>query len=209
MNVPDPDKIHQLRIADLPTRKVTRFNLTPTKAELQRLQTDLDLLGLSKVRLTGTLQAVGKSDWVLKAQLGATVVQPCTATLVPVTTRLDDEVLRRYSPDALSPDEDVPTEMEMPEDDSLEPLPQTLDLMEVLSESLVLALPLYPRAAGAALMAKTAQPKGSAPIADETLKPFAALSTLRDALSVADATKPTANDPDTEGRERPERPLRS
>lgn len=203
MTGPNPDQTHLLRIADLPTRKVTRFTVTPTKAEMTRLQTELDLLGLSKVRLTGTLQAVGKSDWVLAAQLGATVVQPCTATLAPVTTRLDEDVLRRYSPDALSPDEDIPTEMEMPEDDSLEPLPQTLDLMEVLSESLVLALPLYPRATGSAPVVKTAQPKGAAPIADEALKPFAALSALRDALSDPDAAGPSSDDAATDDGERP------
>ena len=32
----------------------------------------------------------------------------------------------------------------MPEDDAIEPLPETLDLGEVLAEALALALPAYP-----------------------------------------------------------------
>ena len=173
----------KLRIADLPTRKATRFALVPTKSEMEILAASLDLLGLSKLRFEGTIKAQGKNDWVMDAHLGATVVQPCTATLQPVTTRLQEDVARRYSPDADLIDDDTAAEMEMPEDDTLEPLPQTLDLQEVMAEALALALPLYPRAADAEIVAKTAQPKGAEPISDEALKPFAALSALRDKLA--------------------------
>ena len=40
-------------------------------------------------------------------------------------------------------------EVEMPEDDTVEPMPEVIDLAEVAAEALALALPLYPRAPGA------------------------------------------------------------
>jgi hypothetical protein len=46
----------------------------------------------------------------------------------------------------------------------------------------VLALPLYPRAPGAALGAITATPPGAAPLGDAELKPFASLAALRTKL---------------------------
>lgn len=179
----DPDIRTQFRIADLPTRKVTRFDIVPDKAQMAEMQQSMDLLGLSKLRFTGTLKAVGKKDWQLDAKLGATVVQACTVSLDPVSTRLQEDITRRYSPDAELDEDEAPAEMEMPEDDTLEPLPQTLDLMEILAESLALALPLYPRASGLAPVAQTAEPKGAEPISDEALKPFAGLSALRDKLN--------------------------
>lgn len=183
MTQPGSKTKHILRIADLPTRKATRFELVPDKAHLAKMESELDLLGLSKLRFTGLVKAQGKRDWVLDAQLGATVVQACTVTLAPVTTRLSENLTRRYSPDAAFDEEDAPTEMEMPEDDELEPLPQTLDLHTIMAEALALALPLYPRAENAELPVKTAQPRGAEPISDEELKPFAGLSALRDKLT--------------------------
>ncbi len=79
-------------------------------------------------------------DWRLEAKLGATVVQPCVVTAEPVTTRIDDPVTRRYLAQMPEPQGD---EVEMPEDDSAEPLPDVLDLSAVMAEALALALPLY------------------------------------------------------------------
>ena len=36
---------------------------------------------------------------MLEADLGATVVQSCVVTLDPVTTRVEETALRRYTPD--------------------------------------------------------------------------------------------------------------
>ncbi len=179
---PDASLDVSLRVADLSARKAHRFALVPDKTECARLAATLDLQGLSKLRFEGTLRAQGKADWVLEARLAATVVQPCTATLQPVTTRLHEDVCRRFSPDAFVLDEDGPTEMEMPEDDTLEPVPEVIDLHHLMTESLVLALPLYPRLADVEQIARTAQPKGVEPISDAALKPFAALSALRNKL---------------------------
>ena len=74
-------------------------------------------------------------------------------------------------------------EVEMPEDDSIEPLPATLDLGAVMIEALSLALPTFPRAAGAELGQVLATRAGIAPMTDEDAKPFAGLGALRDKLA--------------------------
>ena len=139
----------------------------------------LDLLGLKKLRFTGRLIAEGKTDWRLEATLGATVTQPCAVTLEPVTTRIDQPVTRRYMADLPEIAED---EAEIPEDDSIDPLPDRLDLMEVMEEALALALPLYPRAGDAALGEAIYAPPGVQPMTDDDAKPLAGLAALRDKL---------------------------
>jgi uncharacterized metal-binding protein YceD (DUF177 family) len=109
----------------------------------------------------------------LRATLEAVVVQPCSVTLAPVTTRIEEPVLRRYMPDLPMPDPG--SETEMPEDDSLEPLPDAIDLAAVLAEALALALPPFPRAPGAAFGAAVFAPPGVAPLTDADASPFAVL----------------------------------
>ena len=122
------------------------------------------------------------ADWVLDAHLGATVVQPCVVTLDPVTTRIDETVMRRFSPEVDRP-EDLPgDEMEMPEDDTLEPLDHDIDLGRVLIEALSLALPPWPRRDDAELGQITAAAEGVEPLTDADTKPFAGLAGLRDKL---------------------------
>lgn len=180
-----------LRLADLNDREGLDFDVRPD--DLAGLATRLDLLDLRKVRFQGRLKPEGSRGWRLEARLGATVVQPCVVTLAPVTTRVEDDVLRRYTPDydkiaATETDRDgegVP----MPEDDTLEPLPATIDLTEVLEEALSLALPLYPRADGADLGEARFAEKGVEPLKDEDLKPFAGLAALRDKMGGSDEDK--------------------
>jgi uncharacterized metal-binding protein YceD (DUF177 family) len=70
----------------------------------------------------------------------------------------------------------------MPEDDALEPLPETLDLARVLSEALALAVPEYPRAEGAALGEAVFTAPGQRPMTDTEAKPFAQLAGLKGKL---------------------------
>lgn len=159
-----------LRPADL--RVPVTFDLRPGPDELARLAADLDLLGLTKVRLSGRAAPAGRGV-DLDARLGATVVQPCSVTLAPVTTRIDEPVTRRYLPGLPAPEPG--SETEMPEDDSLEPLPDVIDLAEVLAEALALALPPFPRAPGAELGTAVFSAPGVAPMTDADASPFAVL----------------------------------
>lgn len=149
-----------------------------------RLATDLGLQALRKVRFAGTLTPVGSSDWDLEGTLGATATQTCVATLAPVTTRVDREVLRRYRTHVSTPEPG--SETEMPEDDALEPLPPSLDLVEMIAEELSLALPDYPRAADADPVDRAVSEPGVTPLTDETAKPFAPLADLKRKLDRED-----------------------
>ena len=108
------------------------------------------------------------------------MVQDCVVTLEPVVTRIDEEVVRRYLAEAPPPG---PGEVEMPEDDTVEALPASVDLVEVMLEALALALPPYPRAPGAELGPVLASEPGAEPLTDEAARPFAG---LRDALKRGD-----------------------
>ena len=140
----------------------------------------LDVQSVRKARLTGSLIPEGKADWRMEAVLGATAVQTCVVTLEPVTTRIDMPLTRSYRAEMPDP---TGEEMEMPEDDTIEPLPDSLDLTAVLTEALALALPDYPRAEGVELGEAVFASPGISPMTDEDAKPLAGLAALRDQLS--------------------------
>jgi len=173
-----------LRVADLPQRKGHVFALTPDAETCADIVEALDLTGLRKVSFAGRLRAIGRDDWQLEGTLGATAVQPCVVTLAPVTTRIDGPVIRHFVRDWHEPVES--DEVEMPEDDSTEPLPAEIDLIAVLSEALALALPDYPRAPDAELDQSTFAAKGITPMSDEDTKPFAGLAALKGKLEKPD-----------------------
>ncbi|UXU73996.1 MULTISPECIES: YceD family protein [unclassified Paracoccus (in: a-proteobacteria)] len=162
----------RLRVAHLNPRQPTGFALTPDAAARQALADDLGLRGLSRLRFQGEIRAVEGDAWEVSGQLSARVVQPCVVTLAPVTTDLEQDVHRVFSPHVSIPDAD---EVEMPDDD-LEPLGQFIDLAAILAEELTLALPLYPRAPDAALDAPESAPTEEA--AGQTRRPFAGLADL-------------------------------
>ncbi|MEM7643772.1 MAG: DUF177 domain-containing protein [Pseudomonadota bacterium] len=167
---------HPLRLADLPQRRPTAVRLVPDEGQLEALADRLDVDAVRKVRLDVTLTPGPGRDWTLAGRLGATVVQPCRVTTDPVTTRIEEDVARRYTPDIGEPTGD---EMEMPEDDGTEPLTAVLDLGDILEEALALAIPAFPRAEGAEEIDLAAAPPGAEPLTDEAAKPFAGLAALK------------------------------
>lgn len=175
------DSETKINLRRLPADQVFSFDIEPDAAQRQEIGALLELLVLRKLRFKGTMAPAGKRDWALNASLGATVVQPCVVTLAPVTTRIDDTVTRLYLSRISEAEEG--SETEMPEDDSVEPVPETLDLVEVMTEALALSLPLYPKAEGAVIETGNFAPPGVAPMTDEETKPFAGLAALRDKLA--------------------------
>ncbi|WP_169640189.1 YceD family protein [Roseobacter ponti] len=172
-----------LRVADLAQNAVTSFSLRPDTARTKQICAELRLSDLRKLSFTGSLRAEGEADWRLEAVLGATIVQPCGVTLEPVTTRIDAPVTRLFQRDFI--DVDAP-EAEMPEDDTTEALGRWIDPAAVMTEALVLAVPLYPRAPGAELKEAVFTEPGKKPMRDEDAKPFAGLAGLRDQLETPD-----------------------
>lgn len=173
----------RLRIADLATRKPTPFGLEPDAEGRLALAQDLGILDIRKLRLAGKIAAFGDSDWRLEATLGATVVQSCVVTLDPVVTRLDERIIRTYSASFAAPEAG---EIEMPEDDSVEPIPEVLDLDAVMAEALSLALPAFPRSGKVELGEAIFSAAGVEPMTDDDAKPFAGLQGLRDQLAKKD-----------------------
>lgn len=167
----------QLRLGDLTTRGATPFSLVPTAKERAAIAQALGIDSIKKLNFSGQLEPVGKSDWALEGMLGATVVQACVVTLAPVTTRIDEAVNRRYLTDL---PEVSAGEVEMPEDDTIDPLPATLDLATVMIEALSLALPQYPKADGATLGDAVFAEDGVTPMSDDDAKPFAELASFRE-----------------------------
>lgn len=169
-------------LKSLKASQAHRFSYVPDRDTCAEIATDLDLKDLRKVRLEGTLSPAGSNDWLLEARLGASVQQACVVTLAPVITRIEEPVKRRFvheMPDIPEDEEEV----EMPEDDTLEPLGQEISLLAVLRESLSLALPPYPRAEGAELGEAVFAEDGKTPMRDEDTKPFAGLAALKGKLA--------------------------
>lgn len=172
-----------MRLADLPTKRATTFELKPTAPERAAVAEALGITGVKKLTFTGTLAPQGKSDWTLAAKLGATVVQPCVVSLDPVTSRIDEDVARSYV--AALPEFDD-SEVEMTTDEKVDPLPNTLDIAAVMIEALSLALPTYPRASDAELGTMAFAAPGVTPMTDDDAKPFAGLGALRESLEKKD-----------------------
>ncbi len=132
------------------------------------------LLGVSSIgrmMFDGTLTRETQGAWRLDGHLGATVVQPCVASLRPVKTRIDETIVRAFVPDLEMPGPN--TVSVCPDDDTVEPLPDVIDLFHIATEALSLGLPDYPRRNDTETVADNV---GQV----ETPNPFAALAVLKE-----------------------------
>jgi len=167
---------YPIRFADLPTRKRTQFTIEPDAPARKAIADGIGILGLRKLRFEGALIPTGKRDWRIEAELGASVSQACVVTLDPITTRIDEDIVRSYVRELDVPDED---EVELSEDDTPDQLPDTLDLIDVMSEALMLLMPAYPRKEGLEGDVYAITEPGKAVMTDEDARPFAGLAAMR------------------------------
>lgn len=170
----------------LKSASITReaeFDLRPEADARANVAEMLGIRGVRKLSFQGQIAPEGKSDLLLEGKLGATVVQDCVVTGEPVTTRIDEPVLRRYLSDWEEPEGD---EAEMPDDDTAEALPAEIDLSVVMTEALALALPPWPRAEGVDPVDVTVTEPGKVPMTDDDARPFAGLKALRDQMKNSD-----------------------
>lgn len=158
----------RLNVARLNRRATLAVDHAPDADTRAAIAAELGLISLPALRLTGKLMPEGGEGWRLDGRMTADVVQPCVVSLAPVPAHLDEVVTRVWSPHVTMPEAGGETEMK---DDEVEPLGQFINLAEVATEALTLALPLYPRAQGAGLD----QPP---PPEDEPRRPFANLDKL-------------------------------
>ncbi len=169
-----------IRFSDINLRKPYKFDVRPSNLLCRSVAKDLGLLTLGKLRLYGTLSNVAKDSWHLRAHIGATIEQTCVLTLAPVQARIDSLVERNYLPVQTYEELFIGLdgEVEMNQDDTLEPLETELDLMQVMIEALVIELPTYPKATGASFENRIISAPGIVPLNAEDAKPFANLSVL-------------------------------
>eukprot|EP01031_Cornospumella_fuschlensis_P021735 gene21735-26638_t len=85
--------------------------------------------------------------------------------MAPVPCTVSEPVNRRYVAQLPTPEAD---EIEMV-DAEIDPLPEVIDVAAIAAEALALALPLYPRAPGAALGEAVFAPPGVTPLGDTEL----------------------------------------
>ncbi len=168
-------------VADLHGKKRLAVDLQPDAATRAALATDLGIPAIRKLRLTGEVTPASSRDWLFQGQLGATVLQECVVTLDPVTTRIEEPVMRLFVADYVEPDHG--SETEMPEDDTTEALGTTIDPGQIMAEALALALPPYPRKEGVELDAALFTEPGQQAMTDEDARPFAGLAALKKSLS--------------------------
>lgn len=173
-----------LRLKDLPNNSATAFSVIATQTECGEMSVSLGLNEMRKLRFEGKLSPDGDKDWHLDGRLGATVVQSCVVTGDPVVTRIEEPVVRRFVSEMPEPPEG--DEVEMPEDDTVEELPEVVDLMQIAYEVVSLALPAFPRTDGAELDQTTFGPPGVDPLTDAGARPFASLASLKDRMTGGD-----------------------
>ena len=169
-----------LSVSDLPKSKPTFFKVAPEAAAKKAIADYLGLDALPKLTFQGEIAPDGASSWLLRGSIGASVIQPCVATLEPVKTRIDDEVNRFFIRQDV--DQELSGETEMPEDVSIETVGDSIDLGKIMVEALGLRIPMFPRAAGGEPVNITVTEPGIAPLTDEDVRPFAQLKNLRDKL---------------------------
>jgi uncharacterized metal-binding protein YceD (DUF177 family) len=164
------------RTQSLSPKKPTRFALTPDLAVRTAVAQSLGITAVHALTFKGEMRPVGRRDVLLEGTLVARVEQPCGISLAPVVTDISEPVTRRYIADWQDPTGD---EVEMPDDDTTDPLPEVIDVGVVAVEALSLALPLYPRAPGVALGEAVFAAPDAVPLRDGDLKPFAGLASLK------------------------------
>ena len=160
----------RLSIRKLSGRESIRFRIEFDRRELAAMESLLGVTSIRKMRFSGVLAPDEDGSWNLTGALGATVVQPCVATLQPVTTRVEERVERRFVPDLELPP--AAAMAECPADDYVEPMPDVVDLTDIATESLSLGISDYPRV-------PDAEPV-DVHSADPESKPFAALAALKE-----------------------------
>lgn len=174
------------RVAAIAGRSSTHVKFLPDAATRSVIGATLDLLDLPQFLFEGDIRPSSKRDLVLTGRLTVLAVQPCSVTLTPIRTRIDEIVTRKYMFDFKDITGD---DVEIPNDDTIEPLGEVIDAAQVAIEALALALPLYPRAAGAELGYVMVAPPGAAPLREVDLKPFSGLANLIDLAAKPKAEK--------------------
>lgn len=140
------------RIFDLSTLKkdaAETRTIEPKQAEYKNLIDRLDVIDLKDMKAEVTVSKDGKYVDV-RGKVSAVVTQSCIITLEPVETKVEEifeTVLEEGAPKKPKKNEEV----EMPEEVQEYFEGHKIDIGEIVTQQLVLALPVYPRKKSAKL----------------------------------------------------------
>ena len=171
----------KLELRHLVQNRGVNFNLEFSEELISSVVQQLDLAALRKAKFSGTISPLEQGDWLLLGTLGASVEQPCSLTLVPVRTRIDIPVVRKFRKSKLQLS-DTMLESETYYDDNDEQLHQEIDILFVFCEALSLEVPDYPRTENVVAVTTEYGPPGIAALTDDSVKPFAGLAELKKKL---------------------------
>lgn len=188
----EADFTHPIRMDAIGSKTVT-VTLAPGEAARAALAERLDLVALPSLSAKVSVRRRNDSGWVeVSGTLVADVVQNCVVTLEPVPARVDVEIAEMFV-EADSADDAFKGSTGAVELDPIADMPEpveedTLDLAEIVAQSLSLALDPYPRAPEAEAAASVAgddrDARGGVSEGEpERVSPFAELQALRDRLA--------------------------
>lgn len=176
-----PEFSHPIEVDKIPG-KGRHVKLAPNATELSLLMQRLGLLALDNVKAkVHVVPRAGGHKMRITGQFQADITQACIVNLSPVFEKIDEEFQLDFAPQKFI-EHDV--ELSLEDDDAYEPIEDgVLDLGEIVSQQLSLAINPYPRSKNADLNAvrdDTSTKAGPKFDAEEKPNPFAVLKKLKE-----------------------------
>jgi uncharacterized metal-binding protein YceD (DUF177 family) len=169
-----PEFSRPVRLDRLRLREPWSFAEAARPEERTALATLLDAISVEALDFQGSIRALPGEGYALEGRVRARLTQRCVVSLRPVAAAIEEPVRRRWIAGGAGAGVDLDPEADV----DVEPLTQRIDLGEIATEAVVLALDPYPRHPDAALdpgLAGTAEAGGDS----DGDRPFAALAALR------------------------------
>jgi uncharacterized metal-binding protein YceD (DUF177 family) len=161
------------RIAGTPSH----FNFDAEPAERAALADRFGLISLDRFHASFSVRRLRKDLIRVKGHISASLVQACVVTLEPIPAEIAEDVELDFSEE---PD-DLATEMDLDAEAADGPealLGGMINLGEVASEQLGLAIDPYPRRPGAEIPTEWAGDPAPEPVPEPKVNPFSALEKL-------------------------------
>jgi uncharacterized metal-binding protein YceD (DUF177 family) len=161
------------RIAGTPSQ----FQFDADPAERSALADRFGLISLDRFHASFSLRRLRKDLIRVKGHISASLVQACVITLEPIPAEIAEDLELDFSESVDEPGTEMDLDAEAA--DGPEPLSGgMIDLGEVASEQLGLAIDPYPRKAGAEVPAEWTADPAAEPASEPKVNPFAALEKL-------------------------------
>ena len=135
---------NEILLAKLDRSQAHKFHYVPNDDALGAIRANLDLKNLQIDGFRGELNPEA-GGWRLSAFLDGKATQSCVISGAPVHTALKIRVIRTYVEDLKPLSDDISLEEDF--DDTIDIMPKTLDLNELINESVALNIPSFPKIA--------------------------------------------------------------